>query len=189
MTRMRWLIVGAAVLALVFAVEMIVMHRGRTVVAAVAAVPFECEACGCTFGVPRNVTAYSPMICPKCGRRAAVRCEFYEPVKGGDPVYGWSGGFDDGMKPLGFGAIGFGHLGNPRQHVRFAGRGQRLHPGIPFQKPPVIGDYRLGASLLQHDLRDPDAIRIAGTAPGQIAVSLSVPRQQQSADTVELGRR
>ena len=54
-----------------------------------------------------------------------------------------------------------------REHFLFRRRRQRLHRGKALQEPPVIRNHRLRAGLLQHDLRDPDAIRIAGRRQGR----------------------
>ena len=42
--------------------------------------------------------------------------------------------------------------------------------------------HRGYASLLQHDLRKPDAIRISITAPGQVALVAVVPGEQAFAE-------
>jgi hypothetical protein len=55
------------------------------------------------------------------------------------------------------------------QHVIFRRGGQSLHRGETAEEAIVVVEDRSYPRLLQHDLRDPDGIRIAGSAPGQIA--------------------
>src|SRR5262249_31022120 len=40
-------------------------------------------------------------------------------------------------------------------------------------------NHCLGARLLQHDFRNPNAVGIAGPAPGEIAMAAAVPREQR----------
>ena len=44
------------------------------------------------------------------------------------------------------------------------------------------GNDGADAGLLQHDLRNPDAIRIVGVAPGQIPLVLPIPAQNAAAN-------
>src|SRR2546426_1306221 len=46
---------------------------------------------------------------------------------------GWRAGFDDGMEPLGHGAIRFRHLGNLREHVTFPIRLLRVRTSARFR--------------------------------------------------------
>ena len=69
-----------------------------------------------------------------------------------------------------------------REHVVFGGGGQGCDRGEAFEEALVVRDDRLGARLLQHDLADPDAVRIARVAPGKIAMAAGVPGEQQAAD-------
>ena len=50
--------------------------------------------------------------------------------------------------------------------VRFGGC-QRRHIRKPFDEARVVAEHGLHLGLLQHDLGDPDAIRIASLLPGQ----------------------
>src|SRR5437879_4738904 len=54
------------------------------------------------------------------------------PVPGSRPE-GWRAAFDDGMEPLGHGAIRFRHLGNLREHVAFRVRLLRARAAARFR--------------------------------------------------------
>ena len=56
--------------------------------------------------------------------------------------------------------------------------GERLHIRERLHKPVVIADDGFDARLLEHDLRDPHAVRLAAAPPGQVARVFPVPRQQ-----------
>jgi len=47
-----------------------------------------------------------------------------------------------------------------------------------LQKSLVIGDNRCHLGLLEHDLRNPDGIGIAGFSPGEISAVLFKPMKQ-----------
>jgi DNA-directed RNA polymerase subunit RPC12/RpoP len=53
------------------------------------AISFKCEKCGHIFGIatdtPQAERKFPPVVCPKCGERAAVQAYFYEPKAGGPP--------------------------------------------------------------------------------------------------------
>ena len=68
------------------------------------------------------------------------------------------------------------HRADRRLGDHRAGLGHRewLHPALP------VRDHRLHARLLQHDLADPDRIRIARTAPGQVAPVTAVVRDDSA---------
>jgi hypothetical protein len=68
--------------------------------------------------------------------------------------------------------------GPQREHVLFRRGGQRFHRGEPVEKALVVRDHGLRARLLQHDLGDPDAVRILGAPPGKIAMA-AVPVHQR----------
>src|ERR1035437_6246816 len=48
----------------------------------------------------------------------------------------------------------------------------------------IVRDDGLSAGLLEHDLADPDGVRIARVAPGKIAMAAGVPGEQEAADLV-----
>ena len=75
-----------------------------------------------------------------------------------------------------------------RQHGRLARGGQRLHGGKFLQEARVVVHHRRDTGLLQHDLRDPYAIGIGVTAPGQLATMFVVPREQSAAKFAKCGR-
>ena len=62
--------------------------------------------------------------------------------------------------------------------VRF---GQGLHRGEGGQEAVVVGQDGLNARLLQHDLSDPDGVRVLGVSPGEVSPVALVPGQEQSA--------
>jgi len=49
-----------------------------------------CESCGHKFGmslsIPVKQKLFPPIVCPKCGKRTAVRAYLYVPKGGGEPV-------------------------------------------------------------------------------------------------------
>ena len=56
---------------------------------------------------------------------------------------------------------------------------QSLHRGECLQKAGIIPQHRRYPGLLQHDLRDPDLIRVCGPPPGQVPGIGPIPRQQR----------
>src|SRR5204863_8443467 len=52
---------------------------------------------------------------------------------------------------------------------------QASRGGEALQEFLVVRDHGLGASLLQHDLRNQDLVRVAGLAPGEIPLCDVVP--------------
>src|SRR5205823_6491237 len=66
-----------------------------------------------------------------------------------------------------------------RQHVVFGRGGQRFHGGEAIEKAVVIRQDCLGARLLQHDLGDPDPVRIGGGPPRKLAMPPAVPPEEQ----------
>src|SRR5262244_2498268 len=76
----------------------------------------------------------------------------------GHPVPGsrrerWRAGFDEGMQPLGYGAVRFGHLGDLREHVAFpvrlgrapaAARGRLQLLAVLFHRGPFLVGESLG---------------------------------------------
>ena len=57
--------------------------------------------------------------------------------------------------------------------------GQRLHRGERLQKTGIIPQYRRHTGLLQHDLRDPDAIGITRVPPRKVPGVFPIPHQQR----------
>ena len=66
------------------------------------------------------------------------------------------------------------------QHLLQRSRCQGRYRGETLQELVVVRDYGLGAGLLQHDLRDPDLVGIASTAPRQVAATPVIPRTQST---------
>src|SRR5256885_17011048 len=60
----------------------------------------------------------------------------------------------------------------PRSRVK------RLDVWEALEESFVVGHRRSHARLLQHNFRQPNAIRILGVPPGQIALMLAKPSQQ-----------
>ena len=60
--------------------------------------------------------------------------------------------------------------------VRCAGK--RLDGGESAEPTGVVGADGVDACLLEHDFADPDAVRVAGGAPGKLAVMTTVPARQ-----------
>src|SRR5438309_2904489 len=70
---------------------------------------------------------------------------------------GWRAGFDDGMEPLGHGAIRFRHLGNLREHVTFPIRLLRARASARFRLQLLGALLHCGAFLVRESLH-----RLAG---------------------------
>ena len=62
------------------------------------------------------------------------------------------------------------------EHVVEGRRGERPHRRKPRHPALPVRDHRLHARLLQHDLADPDRVRIARAPPGQVAAVAPVVR-------------
>ena len=57
--------------------------------------------------------------------------------------------------------------------------GQRGEGGAACEEAGVVGDDRVHLGLLQHDLRQPDAVGVGGVLPGQVvAATVGVPGNQ-----------
>src|SRR3989441_687655 len=65
---------------------------------------------------------------------------------------GWRAGFDDGMEPLGHGAIRFRHLGNLREHVAFPVRLVRARAAVRFRLQLLGTLLHRGAFLVRESL-------------------------------------
>ena len=72
------------------------------------------------------------------------------------------------------------------QHLLLVGRRQPRDVRKRADEPREIVAHRRHLRLLQHDLADPHAIRIARAPPGQIAGMLRVPGQQSAAQRLLL---
>src|SRR5437867_3018935 len=67
----------------------------------------------------------------------------------------------------------------PRLHDRFGARARKpFECREPFQKPRIELRDSAHLRLLQHELGDDDAVRIAGAAPRKVARMLSIPPKQ-----------
>ena len=64
------------------------------------------------------------------------------------------------------------------EHRLDVGPGQGGQVGELFQEAMIEGDHRGNLGLLQHDFRDPDAVRVPGAEPGQITLVGGVPGEQ-----------
>src|SRR2546428_7379545 len=76
---------------------------------------------------------------------------------------GWRAGFDDGMEPLGHGAIRFRHLGNLREHVPFPVRLFRARAAARFRLQLLGALLHRGSFLVRESL---DRLAGHGGAPG-----------------------
>src|SRR5437762_5345581 len=65
---------------------------------------------------------------------------------------GWRAGFDDGMEPLGHGAIRFRHLGNLREHVAFPVRLLRARAAARFRIQFLGALLHRGSFLVRESL-------------------------------------
>ncbi len=64
------------------------------------------------------------------------------------------------------------------QHVVFIGGGKVAHGGEAIQKPFVVRHDGHDRRLLEHDLADPDPIRIGRAPPRQIACVPFIPMDE-----------
>src|SRR2546427_9601663 len=74
---------------------------------------------------------------------------------------GWRAGFDDGMEPLGHGAIRFRHLGNLREHVAFPVRLLRARAAARFRLQLFDTLLHRGSFLVRGSLDRPAAHGVA----------------------------
>src|SRR3989449_5797742 len=65
---------------------------------------------------------------------------------------GWRAGFDDGMEPLGHGAIRFRHVGNLREHVAFPVRLLRARAAARFRLQLLDTLLHRGSFLVRESL-------------------------------------
>jgi len=72
--------------------------------------------------------------------------------------------------------------GPRREHVVERRRGERRHRREPRHPALPVRDHRRDAGLLQHDLADPDRVRIARPPPRQIALHLHVVADHRGRD-------
>ncbi len=63
-------------------------------------------------------------------------------------------------------------------HFGRAGAGQVFEGRVARQELVVLGDDAVDLGLLEHDLGNKDAVRLAGAAPGQIAAVTRVPGEK-----------
>src|SRR5438309_4426976 len=73
---------------------------------------------------------------------------------------GWRAGFDDGMEPLGHGAIRFRHLGNLREHVAFPVRLVRARAAVRFRLQLLDTLLHRGSFLVRESLGGLPCIRL-----------------------------
>ena len=66
------------------------------------------------------------------------------------------------------------------QHLIERGRCQIFHRGKARKKALVVVDHGEHLSLLQHDLRQPHAVRLARVLPGQVGASMGLMPVQQA---------
>ncbi|BAS28353.1 hypothetical protein LIP_2523 [Limnochorda pilosa] len=64
------------------------------------------------------------------------------------------------------------------QDVHLAAGGQGSQVRKALEEAMVVGDDRLHLGLLEHHFRKPDAVRIPGGPPGEVAPACPVPREQ-----------
>ncbi len=72
------------------------------------------------------------------------------------------------------------------EHVILIRRCQQIHGREAPQEIPVIGLYRLDPRLLQHDLRDPNGVRVPRPPPAQVTLRPFKPRFKRAS---QLSRR
>jgi hypothetical protein len=65
-----------------------------------------------------------------------------------------------------------------------AGRGKRSYVWESFQESYVVGDGGVDLGLDQHDLGHPDAVRVSGVPPRQVAPLGIVPSEQPVANLI-----
>src|SRR6185295_2293556 len=68
--------------------------------------------------------------------------------------------------------------GPQRQHLLDLGPRQGLHRRELFQEAFVEREHRLHPGLLEHHLGEPDLVRIARPAPGEVAAVPIEPREE-----------
>ena len=68
--------------------------------------------------------------------------------------------------------------GPAAQDGLLAGAGQLLNGGEGAEEALVVGDYHRDARLLEHGLRQPDAVGIRGAAPGEVTAVTVEPAKQ-----------
>src|SRR5262249_54006120 len=73
--------------------------------------------------------------------------------------------------------------------VRFGRLGERMEGRIADEPFFVLWQHAIDLRLLEHHLRDEDAIRVAGFAPGQVASVLAVPTEEAAAKPLAKRRR
>src|SRR6185437_1422589 len=66
-----------------------------------------------------------------------------------------------------------------REQFALRGDGESREIGKAVEKALVVRDCGSDASLLQHDLRNPDRVRVARPAPGEVAFRGSIPGQKK----------
>jgi hypothetical protein len=78
--------------------------------------------------------------------------------------------------------------GPRREHVVERRGGERVHRREPRHPPIPVRDHGRDPGLLQHDLADPDRVRVARPAPWQITARPAVPRDERARDLAGLRR-
>ena len=68
------------------------------------------------------------------------------------------------------------------EDVRLGGGGEQFDGGEAGEEALIVRDDGCGAGLLEHDFAQPDRIRIAGGAPGQVAAAAAVPGEKRAAE-------
>ena len=61
------------------------------------------------------------------------------------------------------------------QNLRFSRTGKRADGGKPAQPSIIVSDDGSRLGLLEHDFGNENGVRIAGLAPGEIALALVEP--------------
>ena len=75
------------------------------------------------------------------------------------------------------------------QHLVDIGRGERGHIGETRHEPLEVGNDRADPGLLQHDFRNPDAVRRRVRLPGQILPAMNLePVDHGIGETVRCSR-
>ena len=68
------------------------------------------------------------------------------------------------------------------QHLIQRGAGEGLHVGEGAHEPPEVGNHGRDLGLLEHDLRDPDAVEVPRPPPGEIAAVPVEPGEKARSD-------
>src|ERR1700685_3518698 len=72
------------------------------------------------------------------------------------------------------------------EHDILGGGGQCFDSWETIDEDSVVVEYGRNAGLLQHDFAEPDAVRVARFAPGEITAMTVIPAEQAAAEMVKI---